>query len=85
MWGLGIQFILGVVILQTSWGFAAFRFLGKEIQTFLSYTDVGAKFVFGESYMHHFFAFKVSILVNDTFRLAHYFSFKNVCIIALKE
>jgi hypothetical protein len=29
-------------------------------QTFLGYTDTGARFVFGEKYTDHFFAFKVS-------------------------
>ncbi|XP_077867340.1 solute carrier family 28 member 3-like [Saccoglossus kowalevskii] len=58
-WGLGLQFCLGVIILRTSVGFDAFLGLGKEVQTFLSYADVGAEFVFSAPLEVHFFVFKV--------------------------
>ncbi|XP_071437680.1 solute carrier family 28 member 3 [Pithys albifrons albifrons] len=57
--GIGIQFILGLLILRTRVGFDAFNWLGIQIQTFLEYSDAGAKFVFGDNYKDHFFAFKV--------------------------
>ncbi|XP_031548619.1 solute carrier family 28 member 3-like isoform X1 [Actinia tenebrosa] len=59
LWGLGLQFIFGLLILRTPQGFATFKFLGQTVQSFLDFTDVGAKFVFGDDFMKHFFAFKV--------------------------
>ncbi|XP_069737255.1 solute carrier family 28 member 3 [Phaenicophaeus curvirostris] len=57
--GIGMQFILGFLILRTKVGFDVFNWLGIQIQTFLEYSDTGAKFVFGEKYTDHLFAFKV--------------------------
>ncbi|XP_071791943.1 solute carrier family 28 member 3-like isoform X2 [Asterias amurensis] len=59
VWGLALQFILGLFILRTSIGFQVFEFLGDLVQTFLNFTDEGSRFVFGDSYQDHFFAFKV--------------------------
>ncbi|XP_010165428.2 solute carrier family 28 member 3-like, partial [Antrostomus carolinensis] len=56
--GIGMQFILGLLIMRTKVGFDVFNWLGIQIQTFLEYADTGAKFVFGEKYTDHFFAFK---------------------------
>ncbi|NWV11720.1 S28A3 protein, partial [Ptilonorhynchus violaceus] len=61
--GIGMQFILGLLILRTKVGFDVFNWLGIQIQTFLEYSDTGAKFVFGDKYMDHFFAFKVLPIV----------------------
>ncbi|XP_009901445.2 solute carrier family 28 member 3 [Dryobates pubescens] len=61
--GIVMQFILGLLILRTKVGFDAFNWLGIQIQTFLEYSDTGAKFVFGNKYTDHFFAFKVLPLV----------------------
>ncbi|XP_042733425.1 solute carrier family 28 member 3 [Lagopus leucura] len=61
--GIVMQFILGVLILRTKLGFDIFNWLGIQIQTFLEYSDTGAKFVFGEKYTDHFFAFKVLPIV----------------------
>ncbi|XP_036116653.1 solute carrier family 28 member 3 isoform X2 [Molossus molossus] len=62
-WGIGLQFLLGLLILRTKPGFTAFDWLGKQVQTFLEYTNAGASFVFGEKYTDHFFAFKVLPIV----------------------
>ncbi|NWU85884.1 S28A3 protein, partial [Onychorhynchus coronatus] len=61
--GIGMQFILGLLILRTKVGFDVFNWLGIHIQMFLEYSDTGAKFVFGEKYKDHFFAFKVLPIV----------------------
>ena len=58
-WGLGLQFTLAIFILKTSFGLAVFEWLGTIVKTFLDYSDVGAEFVFGESFAEHFIAFKV--------------------------
>ncbi|XP_053556573.1 solute carrier family 28 member 3 [Bombina bombina] len=62
-WGIGLQVILGLFILRTKAGFDAFDWLGIQVQTFLEYADTGSKFVFGEKYIDHFFAFKVLPIV----------------------
>uniref|UniRef100_A0A670YYT8 Solute carrier family 28 member 3 n=1 Tax=Pseudonaja textilis TaxID=8673 RepID=A0A670YYT8_PSETE len=59
IWGVAMQFVLGLITLRTKIGFDAFNWLGNQVQIFLGYTDAGAKFVFGEKYTDHFFAFKV--------------------------
>uniref|UniRef100_A0A8C3MQH7 Sodium/nucleoside cotransporter n=1 Tax=Geospiza parvula TaxID=87175 RepID=A0A8C3MQH7_GEOPR len=61
--GIGMQFILGILILRTKVGFDVFNWLGIQIQTFLEYSDAGARFVFGDKYTDHFFAFKVLPIV----------------------
>ncbi|NXK39003.1 S28A3 protein, partial [Piprites chloris] len=61
--GIGMQFILGLLILRTKVGFDIFNWLGIQIQTLLEYSDAGAMFVFGENYKDHFFAFKVLPIV----------------------
>ncbi|MGK7882458.1 MAG: NupC/NupG family nucleoside CNT transporter [Crocosphaera sp.] len=58
-WGLGLQFILGIFILKTPFGLGIFEWLGNTVRIFLDYSDVGAKFVFGETFQDHFIAFKV--------------------------
>ncbi|XP_077004661.1 solute carrier family 28 member 3 isoform X2 [Tamandua tetradactyla] len=63
VWGIGLQFLLGLLILRTKLGFMAFEWLGGKVQTFLGFTDAGASFVFGKKYTDHFFAFKVLPIV----------------------
>ncbi|KAJ8301083.1 hypothetical protein KUTeg_020070 [Tegillarca granosa] len=58
IWGLAIQFIFALLILRWDFGFEAFKWLGDRVTEFLAYTDAGSKFVFGDAYEHHFFAFK---------------------------
>lgn len=62
-WGIGLQFLLGLLILRTKPGFDAFDWLGIQVQTFLEYSNAGSEFVFGEKYIDHFFAFKVLPIV----------------------
>ncbi|XP_043833874.1 solute carrier family 28 member 3 [Dromiciops gliroides] len=62
-WGIALQFLFGLLILRTTPGYEAFNWLGKQVQIFLEYSDVGAQFVFGEKYTDHFFAFKVLPIV----------------------
>lgn len=59
LWGLALQFIFGLLILRTSFGFKVFSGLGEEVAFFLDYSDVGAEFVFGPTFKANFFAFKV--------------------------
>ncbi|XP_071388285.1 sodium/nucleoside cotransporter 1 [Centroberyx affinis] len=48
IWGLGLQFCLGLFIIRTEPGLIAFEWLGKQVQIFLEYTKAGSSFVFGE-------------------------------------
>ncbi len=58
-WGLGLEFVLALIILKTRWGLNVFKSLGDMVSNFLAFSDVGAKFVFGENFKDHFFAFQV--------------------------
>jgi CNT family concentrative nucleoside transporter len=58
-WGLGLEFILALVIIKTPWGLNIFKSLGDFFSNFLAFSDVGAKFVFGENFKDHLFAFQV--------------------------
>jgi concentrative nucleoside transporter, CNT family len=58
-WGLGLEFVFALIILKTPWGLNVFKSLGDIISNFLSFSDVGAKFVFGDNYKDHLFAFQV--------------------------
>ncbi|XP_078000195.1 solute carrier family 28 member 3-like [Glandiceps talaboti] len=59
LWGLGLQFLLAVFILRTKAGFKLFEWLGDFAMLFLSFSDYGAEFVFGEDFRDHYFAFAV--------------------------
>lgn len=59
MVGLEIQFIFGVFLLRTEFGYKLFRYLSDQVTKFLGYTDQGSMLVFGEKYTDHIFAFKV--------------------------
>ena len=54
-----LQLIFGLVVLRTRWGYNAFDWLGDRVTEYLEHTNAGAKFVFGENFMDHFFAFQV--------------------------
>jgi nucleoside permease NupC len=57
--GLLLQFVFALIIIRTTWGYEAFNWLGARVTEFLDHTDAGSKFVFGDLYTNHFFAFKV--------------------------
>ena len=57
--GLLLQFVLAVFILKTSIGIAIFQNIGDFFTAILGSVDAGTRLVFGEEYVHHFFAFKV--------------------------
>uniref|UniRef100_A0A8C6TKW8 Sodium/nucleoside cotransporter n=1 Tax=Neogobius melanostomus TaxID=47308 RepID=A0A8C6TKW8_9GOBI len=47
-WGLGLQFCIGLFVIRTQPGFAAFEWLGEQVKIFLDYTKAGSRFVFGD-------------------------------------
>ncbi|KAM7414561.1 hypothetical protein PAMA_019396 [Pampus argenteus] len=48
IWGLGMQFCIGLFVIRTQLGLIAFKWLGEQVQTFLNYTKEGSAFVFGD-------------------------------------
>ncbi|XP_066294081.1 sodium/nucleoside cotransporter 1-like isoform X1 [Branchiostoma lanceolatum] len=48
IWGLALQFCLGLFVLRTSIGFEAFNFLGQKFEGFIEFADEGSAFVFGD-------------------------------------
>ena len=57
--GLLLQFGLALFIFKTPIGAAVFRTVGYFFESLLGFVDAGTSLVFGEEYVHHFFAFKV--------------------------
>lgn len=47
LWGLLLQFLLGLIVLRWKVGQDIFECLGDKIKTFLDFTDNGSSFVFG--------------------------------------
>ncbi|CAH1792804.1 unnamed protein product [Owenia fusiformis] len=57
-WGLGIQFVMGSVILRWSWAYEAVDWMSDQIQRFLSYVLDASEVVFGDpGYLDHPFIF----------------------------
>jgi CNT family concentrative nucleoside transporter len=57
--GTLLQLVFAVIILKTPPGKAFFLWLTDAVTTFLDFGDAGAKFVFGDNFTEHLFAFKV--------------------------
>ena len=47
LWGLGLQFIFGVLILKTAPGAAVFDFFQRGVSKLIGFADEGSKMVFG--------------------------------------
>ncbi|XP_060601880.1 solute carrier family 28 member 3-like isoform X2 [Ruditapes philippinarum] len=59
IWGIYLQFGLGLLILRWGPGFEACQWIGRQVTTFLGYTDAGSQFVFGDKYIYHPVVFKI--------------------------
>ncbi|XP_042344590.1 solute carrier family 28 member 3-like [Plectropomus leopardus] len=76
--GIGLQFFFGLLILRTAFGLNGLEWLGKQVETFMSFTDVGSKFVFGPSYRDHLFVFQVMpilIFLSSVISILYYIGF----------
>ncbi|XP_013150819.1 sodium/nucleoside cotransporter 2 [Falco peregrinus] len=62
-WGLGLEFLFGLLVLRTTPGIQAFQWLGDQIQFFLGYTTAGSRFVFGNTLIEEVFAFQALPIV----------------------
>jgi pyrimidine nucleoside transport protein len=62
LWGLGIQFVLGLITIRWSVGRSIFQCIGDKVATFLAYGDEGSRFVYGDFLIDNgVFVFKVCI------------------------
>lgn len=57
--GVGLQFLLALLVLKTGPGQVLFGYIGAFFTALLNYVDAGSSFVFGDAFSEHFFAFKV--------------------------
>ncbi|CAG13118.1 unnamed protein product [Tetraodon nigroviridis] len=62
LWGLGIQFCIGLFVIRTQPGLIAFEWLGHQVKVFLDYTKEGSSFVFGDL-INNIFAFQALPIV----------------------
>ncbi|XP_048649211.1 sodium/nucleoside cotransporter 2 isoform X2 [Marmota marmota marmota] len=67
-WGLGLQFVFGIVVIRTYPGFIAFQWLGDQTRIFLNYTVAGSSFVFGDTLIQDIFAFQIAWFLQFTMR-----------------
>uniref|UniRef100_A0A672IYY9 Sodium/nucleoside cotransporter n=1 Tax=Salarias fasciatus TaxID=181472 RepID=A0A672IYY9_SALFA len=78
LWGTGLQFIFGLLFLRTTFGLSGLEWLGKQVEVFLSFTDAASEFVFGDSYMDHFFVFQlmpILVFISSVTSILHYIGF----------
>jgi len=57
--GTLLQVIFALLILKTPWGQAFFLEMSRVVTAFLDFADAGSKFIFGDNFEEHYFAFKV--------------------------
>jgi pyrimidine nucleoside transport protein len=84
--GIEIQFILGVVLLKTEFGYQLFKFISEAVTTFLQYTNRGSQLVFGDKYTDHLFAFQsipVIVFFSAVINLLYYLGFIQYLILKL--
>ncbi|CAH1786314.1 unnamed protein product [Owenia fusiformis] len=58
VWGLGLQFIFGLVVLRWESGYKLFEAMANTFRDFLRHSDTGSIFMFGEAYTNHPIAFQ---------------------------
>ncbi|CAJ1056735.1 sodium/nucleoside cotransporter 1 isoform X1 [Xyrichtys novacula] len=63
LWGLGLQFCIGLFVIRTQPGLIAFEWLGDQVKIFLDYTRAGSSFVFGDKLIDEVFAFQALPIV----------------------
>jgi CNT family concentrative nucleoside transporter len=57
--GVALQFLLGLLLLKTRFGEKAFDWARVFVAKIVSFSDEGARFVFGDSFQDHYVAFSV--------------------------
>ncbi|KAF5891576.1 sodium/nucleoside cotransporter 2-like, partial [Clarias magur] len=72
LWGLGLQFVMGLFVIRTKPGLIAFNWLGEQIKTFLGYTKAGSQFVFGDLNFFAFTALPIVIFFSSIMSVLYY-------------
>ncbi len=62
LWGIGIQVGLALLLLEGEIGRAFFIGVNELVNRFLSYAEVGTRFVFGDALMDNGFSFALNVL-----------------------
>ena len=57
--GIGLQVLLAVLVLKTAVGEAAMALANQAVTKLVEMSDVGAEFVFGETFKDHWVAFSI--------------------------
>lgn len=86
VWGFALQFLLGAFVLLLPIGFTIFSIIGNLVTTFLNFSDAGARFVYGEDFQEHFFAFKVLstvVFFSGVISLLYYFGILQKVVMAI--
>ena len=60
LWGLNIQLLLAVFVLRWRAGYNTVQQISQVFVTYISFTDAGSHYVFGQNLMVHWFIFKVN-------------------------
>lgn len=74
--GILIQVVLALLILKISWTRHVFSYLVELVNSVATLSDMGAKFVFGDNFSDHYFAFKALptiIFVSALFSILFYY------------
>lgn len=58
-----LQFVIAALTLKWAAGFKALNKMGEAVMSFLSFAESGAKFVYGDNYQDHYFAFVVLSII----------------------
>jgi CNT family concentrative nucleoside transporter len=69
VWGFAIQFSLAMLVLYIPFGVYSFRWIGDRIAEFLSFSQKGAEFVFGnlgKSEYKNVFGYQFAIIISAT-------------------
>lgn len=69
VWGFAIQFALAILVLYVPFGVYSFRWIGERIAEFLSFSQKGAEFVFGnlgKSEYKDAFGYQFAIIISAT-------------------
>ncbi len=61
LWGVGLQLVFGVFVLETTAGRDLFGFLNDVVMRLLDFTNIGAKFIFGD-YLNLKYSFALNVL-----------------------
>lgn len=74
-WGFGLQVSFAMIILRWSSGYDSFKWLGDRFSEYFTYVQAGSRFIFGDSYADHFFAFQILptiIFISSSINLLFY-------------